>query len=298
MSTRSPMMKRIVVTGGNKGIGRAICARLLSEWTDTHVILGSRDADRGREAVEAILREVGGGDAARGRLECIELDVSSDESVAAAASKLEESGSAPLYGIINNAGVGWGYTVEDTVNTNYFGIRRVNDKLGKLVKRPGGRIVNVASASGPNFVAGLSDDEPLEDKFTRPWTIPGGIAELDEIARTNPSKTDNGYGFSKALVNAYTVLHARTEPDLVVNSCTPGWIKTDLTAGSGATGTPEKGAVPPCHLMMDESFDRQPTGRYYGSDCVRSPLHFYRGPGDEPYVSDEDLSVEVSGAKK
>jgi hypothetical protein len=40
---------------------------------------------------------------------------------------------------------------------------------------------------------------------------------------------------------------------------------------------------------MDEEVGKQPTGRYYGSDCVRSPLHFYRGPGEKPYVNDEDL---------
>lgn len=41
--------------------------------------------------------------------------------------------------------------------------------------------------------------------------------------------------------------------------------------------------------MMDESVANEPTGRYYGSDCVRSPLDVYRGPGDAPFTSDEDV---------
>jgi hypothetical protein len=34
---------------------------------------------------------------------------------------------------------------------------------------------------------------------------------------------------------------------------------------------------------MDPLFENVPTGRYYGSDCLRSPIHVYRGPGDPPY---------------
>jgi len=42
----------------------------------------------------------------------------------------------------------------------------------------------------------------------------------------------------------------------------------------------------------------QPTGRYYGSDCVRSPISFYRGPGEPPYESDEDLVELPESARK
>ena len=200
------------------------------------------------------------------------------------------------------AQIGWGYTTEQTVNTNYFGPRRVNDAFGKFLLRPGGRIVNVASASGPNFVADLdsSKDKELELKLSKPWTIEGGIAEVDEIAKTH--SFSNGYGYSKALLNAYTVLHAKEEVgQLLINSCTPGWIATDLTAGTGAKNPPSKGAVPPCWLVMSQPGDasehgpkfqlddRGSTGRYYGSDCIRSPLDCYRGPGDAPYVNDEDI---------
>ena len=188
--------------------------------------------------------------------------------------------------------------MEETVNTNYFGPRRVNEAFAKFLKRPGGRIVNVASASGPNYISGLPDSSPLQALLAKPWTIPGGIAEVDEIAR-NMKSGDGEYGVSKALLNAYTALHAKIEKDLIINSCTPGFIRTDLTAGTSATNPPEKGAVPPCYLMMDEeTVLTLPTGRYYGSDCVRSPISFYRGPGEPPYESDEDLVELPESARK
>jgi carbonyl reductase 1 len=192
--------------------------------------------------------------------------------------------------------------MEETINTNYFGPRRVNEAFGKLLQRPGGRIVNVASASAPKFLGPLPDSSELKQKLMKPWTLPGGAADIDEIARGMKSG-DDGYGASKALLNAYTAVHAKLEPDLFINSCSPGFILTDLTAGTTASNPPSKGAVPPCYLMMDEStVPSQPTGRYYGSDCVRSPFHFYRGPGEAPYDGDEDLvdlpeSAQVAGSK-
>lgn len=190
--------------------------------------------------------------------------------------------------------IGLGHSLKDTINTNYFGPRRVNDAFGKFLKRPGGRIVNVASASGPNFVTKLQDSE-LKTFMTEPWNIPGGVSQVDEIARTmmngKEGQYEPAYGASKALLNAYTIIHAKIElGNLIINSVTPGYIATDLTAGMGATNPPSKGAIPPCFLMMDEeTVPKVPPGRYYGSDCIRSPISYYRGPGEAPYESDADL---------
>ena len=188
--------------------------------------------------------------------------------------------------MVNNAGsINEGY--DGTLQVNYFGPRRVNDAFGPNLVRPGGRIVNIASASGPMFVAGCGLPE-LREKLADPSKITGGIDELDDMAKGYFGMTDYGgeaYGVSKALLNAYTYVHARSEPDLIINSCSPGFIKTDLTvnAGLGATNPPEKGAFAPVQLLMSDEFESLPTGRYYGSDAVRSPLFKYRGPGDPPY---------------
>eukprot|EP00977_Amphora_coffeiformis_P018819 scaffold6750_cov160-Amphora_coffeaeformis.AAC.3 len=278
-------MKRVLVTGGNKGIGKAICQRLLQEYSDVHVLLGSRNVARGEEAVREILEQVG--PACTNRLELIPIDTASDESVQQAAASI----GGPLYGIINNAGIMRG-TLADVVNVNYFGPKRVIDALRSQLQTPGGRIVNIASASGPFFLQGCRD-KALYKKLAEPWTT--SFNELDTIASSSHAEgKSDPYGFSKALVNAYTLLLARSEPDFIINSVTPGWIKTDMTAGQGATNPPSKGAIPPVWCLMDTSLEQKnvPTGRYYGSDCVRSPLHVYRGPGDAPYEGPDGLEIQ------
>jgi len=102
-SSSSSAVKRILVTGGNKGIGKAICERLLSEWPVTHVLLASRSLERGQQAVQDIQQALGGDATVKDRLVCIELDTSNDKSVQAAAALLAQQ--PELYGIINNAGV-------------------------------------------------------------------------------------------------------------------------------------------------------------------------------------------------
>jgi NAD(P)-dependent dehydrogenase (short-subunit alcohol dehydrogenase family) len=95
-------MKRILVTGGNKGIGKAICESLLREWPDTYVIMGARDAQRGQDAVKDIQKTLSS--KCENRIECLTLDVASDESVQQAAQQLKDQG-VTLFGIIDNAGV-------------------------------------------------------------------------------------------------------------------------------------------------------------------------------------------------
>ncbi|MBT8495718.1 MAG: SDR family NAD(P)-dependent oxidoreductase, partial [Deltaproteobacteria bacterium] len=95
-------MKRILVTGANKGIGRALVEVLL-ERDDVQVLLGSRSLERGNAARQEILA---GNPGASERLEVVEIDVSSDDSVSAAIASAASGGK--LYGVVNNAGVGFG----------------------------------------------------------------------------------------------------------------------------------------------------------------------------------------------
>jgi hypothetical protein len=98
------------------------------------------------------------------------------------------------------------------------------------------------------------------------------------------------YGLAKACVNTYTFSMSNLHPNIMMNSCSPGFIETDLTkpfaVSSGKTPKEmgmlpvEKGTVAPVYLLMDSL---EGNGRYYGSDGKRSPMHKTRSPNDPEY---------------
>jgi len=276
-------MRRILVTGANKGIGLAIVEAILSEHADTFVYLGARDVERGREAAAKLAREHAGWEA---RVEVLALDVSDERSVTEASERVSE-----LYAIVNNAGIGTGSgDLKAMLETNTLGMHRVCEAFLPRLDAKEGRVVNVTSASGPMFVATLSPDEQrffLDEQMT--W--PRLRAFIDEcIAKGRHA--DAAYGVSKACGNTYTLLLAREHPNLRVNACTPGFIATDMTRpyaeGAGKSPaelgmkSPADGARAPMHLLFGEL---EGNGHYYGSDAKRSPLDRYRAPGSPAYGS-------------
>ena len=114
--------------------------------------------------------------------------------------------------------------------------------------------------------------------------------EKESRDESKSSSQANAYGLSKACANALTVCLARDYPGLIINSCTPGFIETDMTRpfadAQGKTPremgmkTPEDGASASVFLIME---DVPGSGMYFGSDCQRSPIDRYRSPGDPPY---------------
>ncbi len=48
-------MKRILITGANKGIGLATVKKLLESYSDTYVLLGSRDLSRGQHTLNELV---------------------------------------------------------------------------------------------------------------------------------------------------------------------------------------------------------------------------------------------------
>lgn len=98
----------IVVTGGNRGIGKALCQQLLEKYSDVQVIMASRSKSNGMVAANDILQNVFGinnnnSNNNNDRLEVVEMDTSSDESVKMAATEIAKKYSK-LYAIVNNAG--------------------------------------------------------------------------------------------------------------------------------------------------------------------------------------------------
>jgi NAD(P)-dependent dehydrogenase (short-subunit alcohol dehydrogenase family) len=265
---------RVLVTGGNTGIGFALCRQLAAEH-GCHVYLGSRSLDKGRAAVQAIL-----GSHPNARCELVQIDTGSDESVssAAAAVKALLKGDT-LYGVVNNAGCGLAHGVdaEAMVNVNLFGPKRVSEAFIPLLSPALGRVVNIGSGAGPMYVrsCGPAAKQQL-CKEDQTWE------EIEaHLKSVDPKSTPmSGYGLSKALLANYTSYLAKVNPNLKVNCCSPGFIDTAIVKGMGASKTPEEGTVAAKHLLFGELAGN---GWYYGSDGVRSPLHFMRNPGEPAY---------------
>jgi NAD(P)-dependent dehydrogenase (short-subunit alcohol dehydrogenase family) len=235
--------KRIaLVTGGNKGIGLEI-SRNLSHAGCT-VLLGARDAERGQEAVRQL------GQAGLGDVHFIEIDVTRQDTIAAAAQQIE-SRYGRLDILMNNAGVnlrGDGLpgaadlgAVQKVFDANFFGALRVAQAmLPMLRKSPAGRIVNISSGLGS-----------LTFNSDPAWS--GYDVKLI------------GYNASKAALNMLTV-HLAYElrgTKIKVNSANPGYTKTDLNNNQG-TQPVEVGAIEATRLaLLDEN---GPTGQSFSKD--------------------------------
>ncbi|MFC9088540.1 SDR family oxidoreductase [Nocardiopsis dassonvillei] len=208
--------KTALVTGANKGIGFAI-AQGLGELGFT-VAVGARDDARRKEAVERL--RAAGADAFG-----VALDVTCDDSVAAAAATIErEAGRLDV--LVNNAGIS-GRTdggaqdpttldldvLREVLDTNVFGVVRVtNAMLPMLGRASSPRIVNMSSNMGSLTL------------------------------RTGPVMA--AYAPSKTLLNSVTAQYARrlADTDVIVNAACPGYVATDFT-GFNAPRTPEQGAA-------------------------------------------------------
>lgn len=275
----SAACKKILVTGGNSGIGLALCKQLAADH-GCHVIMGSRSAERGQAALESIQMPEG----ASGKIELLQVDVGDDASVAAAAAKVgADLGGGKLFALVNNAGIGLAASAgpEETVNTNFYGPKRMIDAFLPMISD---RVVNLGSGAGPGYVKKCP---PVAQNAL--CTEPASFEAIEALlAKSEDNKTGlgseadgmKGYGPSKAMLTLYTMLLAKQHPEISFSCCSPGFIDTKLVAGFGATKPPEEGTVAIRKLLFEELGGN---GWYYGSDCVRSPLHFMRNPGEPEY---------------
>jgi NAD(P)-dependent dehydrogenase (short-subunit alcohol dehydrogenase family) len=196
-------MTTTLITGGNKGLGRETARRLVAEGHD--VWLGARDSERGQATAD----ELGA--------RFLALDVTSDESVQAAASVLE-SEVGHLDVLVNNAGIpgGWRSPADTTADhvravyeTNVFGLVRVTHAMLPLLQRSSRPvIVNVSSGMGSLTIT--SDPERIESTLL-------GLP----------------YQSSKSAVNMITSQYARSLPGIRINAVDPGYTATDLNGHRG-----------------------------------------------------------------
>ena len=179
--------------------------------------------------------------------------------------------------MVNNAGVGLGSkaSVEQLINTNLFGPKRVTEAFVSNLDPKVGRVVNVSSGVAAMWLRDKSDT--MKKMFTdanTTWDELKGV-----VMKLAPTSSRGGYGISKAALNCLTLQHAKKYPNLTVTSLTPGFINTRMTKGFGAKLTPEQGTV----SMIKCLFGKVTSSHYYGSDGLRSPLTVCRDPGMPEY---------------
>ncbi len=146
--------KIAIVTGGTRGIGRAIAERLLREGAAVAV------CSRSRQNVQALVKAFEPG--AGGRLLAEAADVSQLAEVQRFFASVDARFGAVDF-LINNAGIGIFKSVADltpeewrrTIDLNLSGVYYCShEALPRMQKRGGGYIVNISSLAGKNAFAG------------------------------------------------------------------------------------------------------------------------------------------------
>ncbi len=203
------MKKVAFISGANRGIGFETAKKLAE--TGVQVILGSRDLNKGKEAVEK-LNALG-----------IEVDLTQYDALDLEAPQKVFDYISEKYKkldiLINNAGVlltGDLFVtnsstvsdkdIKDTFQTNLFSVISLTKKLLPLIKKSdAGRIVNVSTILS-SLTLHSAKDSPI-----------------------SPAK-EFAYNASKTALNAFTIHLANELKDtnIKVNSGHPGWVKTEL----------------------------------------------------------------------
>lgn len=192
-------MKYALVTGGSRGLGRAVCLKLAEMGIP--VIINYQSNQAAAEEVKALCEEKGV------KAELLGFDCGDMAAVDKAIESWEESHPEDYIAyLVNNAGIrrdnmmfmmpseDWHAVVNTSLNGLYYVTRKCLPKM--MMRKHGGRIVNMASLSG---LKGL----------------PG---------QTNYSATKAGIiGATKALAQEVAARN------ITVNAVAPGFIESDMT---------------------------------------------------------------------
>ena len=153
-------MKYILVTGGSRGIGRAVCVRLAQMGMPVIINYRSNEAEalKTKQLVEA-----------EGvKAELLPFDVTDEAQVTKAMDQWEEQHPDDfIYVLVNNAGItrdgvmfmmsddDWHDVLRTTLDGFFFITRRILKHM--MPRHHGGRIVNVASLSGLKGIQGQTN---------------------------------------------------------------------------------------------------------------------------------------------
>ena len=193
-------MKCAIITGGSRGIGRAICEKLAID-SPYHILINYQSNEQAaQETLESVQRLGGTG-------QLLRFDVTDKEQTERVLSQWQEANKeAQVEVIVNNAGITrdglfmwmpyeeWDKVLKTTLDgfyhvTHFF--------LQKMLRQRTGRIINVASVSGVKGTAGQVNYSAAKGAL-----VAATKALAQEVAKRN----------------------------ITVNAVAPGFIQTDMTA--------------------------------------------------------------------
>ncbi|WP_426475328.1 3-oxoacyl-ACP reductase FabG [Chryseobacterium balustinum] len=192
-------MKCAIVTGGSRGIGRAICIKLAEEKIE-HILINYTSNEAAAKETLAKVEELGSTG------EILKFDVgNSEETLKVLGEWQENNPNSVVEIIVNNAGITrdglfmW-MPIEDwnsVINTSLNGFYNVtNFFIQKLLRNKYGRIINMVSVSGVKGTAGQTNYSAAKGAL-----VGATKALAQEVAKRN----------------------------ITVNAVAPGFIKTDMT---------------------------------------------------------------------
>lgn len=178
----------VYITGCDSGFGRQLCEILDHDKAGNWGVIAGVYAEASKHAIRSSLSQ---------RVVPVQVDITNDASVAAAAAVVKETvGPDGLFGLVNNAGILVApgpveFTPSDAYRkmfeVNVIGMAAVTRSVLPYVRRAQGRIINVASIAGrvglpgqPAYCASKFAVEGFSDvlrKDMAPWGVTVHIVE-------------------------------------------------------------------------------------------------------------------------
>jgi NAD(P)-dependent dehydrogenase (short-subunit alcohol dehydrogenase family) len=250
--------RRVVVTGGARGVGAALL-EVLAEQGCASVIVIDRNRPDGphQHFVEADLADESG---VRAAVEAIGADA------------------GPVHALFNNAGVADTQPGPTVFAINYLALRTLSELLLDRIPE-GGAIVNTASTAGNLWRKRVEPiDELLSVEVRDAWD------DAQEWYADHAGSLDQGpYNFSKEVVERWTMRSSRPtmRRGVRTNAVCPGPIDTPLLPDFRATTSDQ----------IVEWNIREMAGRAVSPREVAGTLAFLASPG-AGYISGVNLDID------